>query len=65
MSTYFKSVAVFVITPCVSFLSTDDEPNAVFLHVSSADEGQKHRHQSAGIALLLMLNERKAVWTVN
>jgi hypothetical protein len=56
MSTYINSADVFVITPRISFLSVDDESNAVFLHVSSADEGQKHRQQTAGITQLLTLN---------
>jgi hypothetical protein len=38
---------------CVSFYSSDDESDAVFLHVSSADEGQKHQYRSGSIALLI------------
>jgi hypothetical protein len=38
---------------CVSFYSSDDESDAVFLHVSSADEGQKYQYRSGSIALLI------------
>jgi hypothetical protein len=46
MSISVTSVAVCVVMLCISFLSADDEPNTVFLHVSSAHEEQKCTHQS-------------------
>jgi hypothetical protein len=38
---------------CVSFYSSDDESDAFFLYVSSADEGQKYQYRSGSIALLI------------